>query len=157
MTPLAFRTAMERHDLALIDAVLDEDVVVHSPVTARPFAGKDLVARLLHHARAGVDDFEYTDEIHNEEVVGLVFRGRIKGRQAEGLDLIRFGPGGLVRDLTVMIRPLFAAAAFNEWMTPFVEQVVGAPQDVRNVPRPGVRVGTGREGGVEPRHVDPGT
>lgn len=130
MSHEAFRTAMERHDPALIRAMLADDVVVHSPVTARPFAGKDLVARLLQHARAGVDDFAYTDEVLGDGVAGLVFRGRVKGRPAEGLDLIRFDDEGQVRDLTVMIRPLFAAAAFNEWMAPFVGELAG--------PNPGV-------------------
>lgn len=124
MPHAAFRTAMERHDSELIQGMLADNVVVHSPVTARPFQGKDLVARLLYHARAGVDEFEYTDEILGEGLAGLVFRGRIKGRPAEGLDLIRFNADGRVQDLTVMIRPLFAAAAFNEWMAPFVEELL---------------------------------
>lgn len=127
MTHAAFRTAMERHDPLLIQAMLAEDVVVHSPVTARPFKGKDQVARLLYHARAGVSEFEYTDEILSEGIAGLVFRGRIKGRPAEGLDLLRLSPDGRVHDLTVMIRPLFAAAAFNEWMAPFVDTLLGPP------------------------------
>lgn len=120
-----FRRAVELHDTELIRASLAPDVVVHSPVTARPFAGKDVVTKLIYAARAGVDGFVYTDEILAEGVAGLIFKGRIKGRPAEGMDLVRTNGDGLVYDLTVMIRPLFAGAAFNEVMAPIVAELLG--------------------------------
>ncbi|OLF05773.1 hypothetical protein BLA60_35295 [Actinophytocola xinjiangensis] len=125
MSHTAFRTAVERHDLKLIRASLAHDVVVHSPVTARPFQGRDVVTELVWAARAGVLGFEYTDEILADGMAGLIFRGRIKGRPAEGMDLVRFNRSGLVADLTVMIRPLFAASAFNEVMAPVVAELMG--------------------------------
>jgi hypothetical protein len=120
-----FRRAVELHDRELIRAVLAPGVVVHSPVTARPFEGKEVVTKLIYAARAGVDGFVYTDEILADGVAGLIFRGKIKGRPAEGIDLVRLDDAGLVADLTVMIRPLFAGAAFNEVMAPVVAELLG--------------------------------
>lgn len=125
MSHTAFRTAVELHDRELIRATLAPDVVVHSPVTARPFQGRDVVTELICAARAGVHGFEYTDEVLAEGMAGLIFRGRIKGRPAEGMDLVRLTGSGLVFDLTVMIRPLFAAGAFNEVMAPVVAELLG--------------------------------
>jgi hypothetical protein len=123
-----FRRAVELHDRELIRATLDPDVVVHSPVTARPFQGRDVVTELICAARAGVHGFEYTDEILAEGVAGLIFSGKIKGRPAEGMDLVRLNESGLVFDLTVMIRPLFAGAAFNEVMAPVVAELLGSKE-----------------------------
>lgn len=125
MSHKVFRQAVELHDRELIRATLAPDVVVHSPVTARPFQGKDVVTELIYAARAGVHGFEYTDEILAEGMAGLIFRGKIKGRPAEGMDLVRLTEAGLVFDLTVMIRPLFAGAAFNEVMAPVVADLLG--------------------------------
>ncbi|TCO60874.1 nuclear transport factor 2 family protein [Actinocrispum wychmicini] len=125
MSHQEFRRAVELHDRELISAALAPDVVVHSPVTARPFTGKDVVTKLIYAARAGVDGFVYTDEILADGVAGLIFKGKIKGRPAEGMDLVRLTDTGLVYDLTVMIRPLFAGAAFNEVMAPVVAELLG--------------------------------
>ncbi len=35
----------------------------------------------------------------------LVFRTKVKGRDVEGIDMVRFDEAGMVRDLTVMVRP----------------------------------------------------
>jgi hypothetical protein len=94
-------------------ACLSDDVVLHSPVTFRPFEGKDAV-RLLFVALLDVfEDFGYTDEIASEDLAILVFKARIGSRLVEGVDILR-RKDGLIDDFTVMVRPLSAALALAD-------------------------------------------
>jgi hypothetical protein len=110
----AFREAVEREDLgAMVDA-LAPDVVFHSPITFKPFEGKEAVSTLLGVVSRTFEDFRYTDELDGDGVKALVFQARVGDRQVEGLDLLRFDAEGLIEDFTVMVRPLSAAMALAE-------------------------------------------
>jgi hypothetical protein len=100
-----FRAAVEAADHAGMVATLSPEIVFHSPVTFRPFEGRDAVGHVL----AGV--------------MALVFRARVGDREAEGIDLIREGPDGLIEDFTVLVRPLSALQALAEAMA----RELGAP------------------------------
>ena len=104
--PCAFRRAVEARDLAEIAAAFAEDAVLHSPVTFRPFEGRVAIRRLLGILLEVFQDFHYTDELESEDgTKALIFRARVGDREIQGLDLIRFTESGLIRDLTVMVRP----------------------------------------------------
>jgi hypothetical protein len=110
----AFRAAVEAEDLgAMVDA-LSPDVVFHSPITFRPFEGKEAVSGLLGVVASTFEDFRYTDELDANGVKALVFEARVGDRQLQGLDLLRFGEHGLIADFTVMVRPLSGAMALAE-------------------------------------------
>ena len=103
----AFRRAIEAKSLDALLAVFREDAVLHSPITFQPFEGKAAIRRLLGIILEVFEDFRYTDELDAADGMTkiLVFRTRVKNRDAEGIDLIRFDEAGMVRDLTVMVRP----------------------------------------------------
>jgi hypothetical protein len=104
--PSAFRRAVEAHSLDAIAAAFREDAVLHSPITFQPFEGKPAIRQLLGILLEVFQDFHYTDElVAADGTRGLVFRAHVEGRELEGIDLIRFDEAGLIRDLTVMIRP----------------------------------------------------
>lgn len=109
MTPdrSAFRRAIERHSLDDLIALFREDAVLHSPITFQPFEGKAAIRRLLAIIFEVFEDFHYTDELDAADGMTkvLVFRARVKDRDAEGIDMVRFDEAGMVRDLTVMVRP----------------------------------------------------
>jgi len=110
----AFRAAVEGEDLgAMVDA-LSPEVVFHSPITFKPFEGKEAVATLLGVVFNTFEDFRYTDELDGGGVKALVFQARVGDKQVEGLDLLRFDDEGLIEDFTVMVRPLSAAMALAE-------------------------------------------
>jgi len=102
-----FRRAVEAHDLEALVALFRDDAVLHSPITFQPFEGKAAIRRLLAIIMEVFQDFCYTDELDaaDGETKVLVFRTRVRNRDAEGIDLIRFDDQGRVRDLTVMVRP----------------------------------------------------
>ena len=117
-----FRTAVEAGDLdAMVDALAD-DVVFHSPITFKPFEGREAVAMLLGVVFRTFEDFRYTDELDGDEVKALVFQARVGDKQIEGLDLLRFDGDGKIADFTVMVRPLSAAMALAEAVGKGLEQ-----------------------------------
>ena len=95
-------------------ALLAPEVVFHSPVTFKPFEGRDTVSALLGVVFETFEDFRYTDELESGSTHALVFRARVGDKEVEGLDLLRLDDDGLIADFTVMVRPLSAAIALAE-------------------------------------------
>ena len=102
-----FRQAIERHDLDALIALFREDAVLHSPITFQPFEGKPAIRRLLAIIMEVFQGFRYTDELDAADGTTkiLVFRTQVKNRDVEGIDMLRFDDAGMIRDLTVMVRP----------------------------------------------------
>jgi hypothetical protein len=108
----AFRKAVEARDLDQMMQHFTEDAELHSPVTFKPFEGRAAIRQLFGILIEVFEDFYYTDQLEGDDgTLGLVFRARVEGRDAEGLDLLRFNPEGLIHDITVMVRPRSALEA----------------------------------------------
>ena len=114
--PHPFRLAAEAKDLEAMTAALREDVVLHSPILFRGFEGREIVLGVLSHVVATFEDFRYTDELAEADTVVLRFKARVGDRELEGIDFLELDEDGLVRELTVFMRPLSAVNAFNERM-----------------------------------------
>jgi hypothetical protein len=114
--PHPFRLAVEAKDLEAAKATLREDVVLHSPILFRGFDGREIVVQVLTHVAATLEDFRYTDELADERTVVLRFKARVGDRELEGIDFLELDEGGLVKELTVFMRPMSALTAFNEQM-----------------------------------------
>jgi SnoaL-like domain len=111
----AFRKAVEAGDLGAALETLAPGVVLHSPVTFKPFEGKDAVGMLFAVLFRTFEDFGYVDEFEAPDgSTVLQFRTRIGDRQVEGIDLLRFDADGLIVDFTVMVRPLSATMALRD-------------------------------------------
>jgi hypothetical protein len=91
-------------------------VTFHSPVTFKPFEGRDAVGVVLGAVMEVFEDFRYTDELSGDRVHALVFEASVGGRDVQGLDLLRLDSDGLIEDLTVMVRPLSATLALRDAM-----------------------------------------
>jgi hypothetical protein len=102
----AFRAAAEATDIEGMLASMSDDVVLHSPVSHRPFTSRAQIQFVLEVLAESFVDFRYTDQLDGDQVTALVFRATVDGRELEGLDLLRFDPSGLVSELTVMMRPM---------------------------------------------------
>jgi hypothetical protein len=114
--PHPFRLAAEAKDLEAMTATLREDVILHSPILFRGFEGRDVVLGVLTHVVATLEDFRYTDELAEGDTVVLRFKARVGDRELEGIDFLELDEEGLVRELTVFMRPMSALTAFNEQM-----------------------------------------
>jgi hypothetical protein len=114
-----FRVAAESHDTEALLATLAPNVVLHSPVTFAPYAGKETVGTLLRLVSEAFDGWRCVMETHGPHgVIGFVFRTRVGDRELEGLDLLHFDVDGLIADLTVMIRPLSGVIALAQAIAP---------------------------------------
>jgi hypothetical protein len=115
---LAFRRAVEAREFAGIGELLAEDIVFHSPISSKPYHGREMVAMIVNIAATIFEDFAYQREISTEvdDDHALVFGARIGGLWIQGCDFVHTGADGLIDELTVMLRPLKAVHAFEEQM-----------------------------------------
>ena len=114
------RAAIEARDLDALAAQFSDDIVFNSPVAFHPFVGRGAVVEVLANVLEVFRDFTYVDELAGEGSHGLVFTAKVGERAVEGLDHLRFDADGLVREFTVMVRPLSGLIALAEAMGPRV-------------------------------------
>ena len=62
------------------------------------------------------EDFRYVDHFERDCGAALIFKARVGDRELDGLDLIAYDEEGLVKELTVMVRPLSGILALAEAM-----------------------------------------
>lgn len=111
-----FRAAVESGDLAAIVGTLAPDVVFRSPAVYRPHEGRDAVGALLAAVSTVFEDFRYTAQLDDGDREVLIFEARVGDREVQGVDIIRFDAGGLVAELTVMVRPMSGLLALVDAM-----------------------------------------
>jgi hypothetical protein len=116
-----FKQAVEARDFDAAIECLASDVTFNSPVAHKPFEGKEAVAGVLRAVSETFEDFEYTDELQDDNTHALVFKARVGDKQLQGLDLLRMNDDGLIEDFTVMVRPASGLMALGQAMAPKVE------------------------------------
>jgi hypothetical protein len=122
-----FRVAVEARDHpAMVDS-LANGVVFNSPVTFRPFEGRDAVGQVLGAVMETFEEFRYTDALDGATAHALVFRARVGDKEVEGIDLLRFDDDGKICEFTVLVRPMSATIALAQAMGPKVAHLKGAP------------------------------
>lgn len=113
---MTFREVVETKDLVALERILAEDVVLHSPVTFKPFEGRAVVVHVLRTVVEVFQDFRYVAELENDGLTTLVFKARVGEREVDGIDLLRTRDDGLIDDITVFIRPLSGLSALRDEM-----------------------------------------
>ena len=116
-----FRDAVEREDLSAAIDLLAEDVVFRSPAVFKPYEGREVVGTILRTVYGVFEDFRYTDELAGDGVHALIFETRVGDRQIQGMDLLRVGDDGQIREFTVMVRPASGLIALAERMGPALQ------------------------------------
>jgi SnoaL-like domain len=113
------RVAMETRDFDAVARALAPDVVLHSPITASfTFRGRDEVRSLLENVRGVFDELHYVHDFGSRELRVLVFEARVGRERIEGADTLLLDEEGLVREITVFIRPLPGLVAFAATLAP---------------------------------------
>ena len=105
-------------DLALLEALLAEDVVFFSPVVHTPQRGKAITTKYLAAALAvlGGSNFRYVGEWFGERSAVLEFMSAIEGVEIDGVDMIGWNAEGLIDSFKVMVRPIKAIEAVRQKM-----------------------------------------
>lgn len=113
-----YRQAFEAGDPESVKAALAEDIVFNSPVSIKPFVGREQAGFVLASVMQVFQGLRFVDELVGPDHVGLIFEARIGERTLQGIDYLRFDEDGLIREFTVMIRPLSAVVALQNGMAP---------------------------------------
>ena len=113
-----FGDALVAGDIEGAIAQMAEDVVLHSPVTFRPYHGRDATETVIRAVAEVLYDFRYVRTLASPagQDHALVFNARIGDREIEGCDFLEVDENGMIKELTVMVRPLSGALALAEAM-----------------------------------------
>lgn len=115
--------AVEARNPAMLDALLADDVVFHSPVVHTPQRGKAITTLYLTAAMQvlGGPGFRYLREVIGERDAVLEFEVEIDGISVNGVDMIRWNDEGRIVDFKVMVRPLKAVNLLHQRMAAMLE------------------------------------
>ena len=117
---------VETLDPSLMDTLLDEDVVFHSPVVHTPQVGKRITQLYLTAAMQVLNapgHFTYRREIIDGNVAVLEFETLIGDVTVNGVDMIEWNDEGRIIDFKVMVRPLKAINAIHQSMGNMLESM----------------------------------
>ncbi len=105
-------------NMDLLDSLLDESVVFHSPVVHTPQKGKAITSMYLKAAGIVLfnDSFTYVREVVNDTDAVLEFVTEIDGIQINGVDMISWNEAGKITDFKVLVRPLKAMNMLHTMM-----------------------------------------
>ena len=93
-------------DPALLDELLDDDVVFRSPAIHAPQPGKALTTGYLTAALAVLGPtLRYIDQWSDDHSAVLEFEAEVGGRTVHGVDMLRWNDDGKLTSFTVMVRP----------------------------------------------------
>ena len=117
--------ALETRDISILDDLIADDAVFHSPVVHTPQEGKELVVLYLTGAFHVLFDksFHYVREVIDGNEAVLEFKSEIVGIQINGVDLISSNDAGQITDFKVMIRPLKAVNKLHQKMGEMLESL----------------------------------
>jgi hypothetical protein len=125
-TPLQrWHEVVRSRNPALLNQVLAEDAVFHSPILFHPQQGRDLVALYLTGALHVIANpsFRYVREVVEGNDAVLEFETEIDGVHVNGVDLITWNEQGLIADFKVMVRPLKAVNVVHQRMAELLDKL----------------------------------
>ena len=134
----AWRAAGEARDAAAAAAALDPGVRLVSPITEQfTFDGREQVRTLLEVALPALDRITYTDQVAEADTVALFYEAAIGTTRLYEAQRLRLGPDGLIREITLYIRPLPALTRLMTRLGPELARRNGRPGLARVVPLAG--------------------
>ena len=121
----AWHEFVDSRDVGLLEKLLADDVVFHSPVVHTPQRGRAITLLYLRGAMQvlGTPRFRYEREIRGERDALLEFVTEIDGITINGVDLIRWDDAGRIVDFKVLVRPLKAINVLHQKMGELLAQL----------------------------------
>ena len=121
MKPLAieqWHRLVASRDLAMLNQLLDPQVVFESPVVHTPQTGKAITHAYLAAAMNVLNNprFRYLGEWFGEDSAVLEFETEIDGIRINGVDMIWWNAEGRITRFKVMVRPLKAIQLIHQKM-----------------------------------------
>jgi SnoaL-like protein len=106
-----YRLALEQQDAGKLAASLHPDVVFETPVFDAPIEGRDRVLELFGVLATVFEQPQIIDELVGDRTRAIVFTVMVDSHQIEGVDHLKLDEKGLVRKITVSMRPLLSVVA----------------------------------------------
>ena len=113
----AFTEAMQRKDLEGMLAHMADDIVLKTPLAAAPFRGKAAISPVVAALLAVVDKFEFHEVMQGPQHVSAFLGVTVGSTELDGVDYWRLDEAGLIREMTVLWRPLPAMIAVQDRLT----------------------------------------
>ncbi|MBS0224396.1 MAG: nuclear transport factor 2 family protein [Proteobacteria bacterium] len=113
----AFTAAMQRKDLDTMLAHMADDVVLKTPLAAEPLNGKPALRPVVEALLGVVDKFEFREIMEGPHHVSSFFTVTIGSIELDAMDYWRLDAAGLIREMTVLWRPLSAVMAAQSRLT----------------------------------------
>ena len=116
---------VENQETGLLEELLADEVVFHSPVVHTPQEGKAITLLYLTAAAEvlGGDGFRYVREVIDGRNAILEFETELEGIHINGVDMIRWNEQGQIDDFKVMVRPLKAINLLHRMMGEMLAQM----------------------------------
>lgn len=117
--------AVQNRNANVLDSILADEVVFHSPVVWTPQEGKEITKMYLTAAMyvIGGDDFEYVKEIASKNQACLEFTTKIGETIINGVDIITVNEENKIIEFKVMIRPIKGMMAVKEKMFELMQKM----------------------------------
>ena len=120
-----------------LDGLLDDDVILYSPVVFTPQVGKKIVTLYLTAAALTFPGdeaptstghaFHYTKQVIAGDTAVLEFETSMAGTHVNGVDIIRVNEHARIVEFRVMVRPLQALNTVHQLMGAAL-QTLGSPE-----------------------------
>ena len=126
-TLAAWHKFVETQNPAILDGILSDEVVFHSPVVWKPKYGLPTVVAILTAASQIFSEFKYVREVINGNDAVLEFEARVADLTVRGVDIIKTDEFGKIVDFEVMIRPANGLEAVGKAMMLKLERLPSNP------------------------------
>ena len=110
----AFTAAMQQKNLDAMLSHMADDVVLNTPLFAEPGKGKAAVREIVGPLLAAVDAFDFREIMQDPEHVSSFFKITVGTNQLDGMDYWLLDSAGLIKEMTVLWRPLPEAIAVRD-------------------------------------------
>jgi hypothetical protein len=110
----AFTAAMQRKDLEGMLTHMTDDVILHTPLAAQPFKGKQAIRPVVTALLGVVDRFDFREYLHGPEHASAFFNLTVGEVELDGMDYWKLTADGFIEEMTVLWRPLPAILMVNE-------------------------------------------
>ncbi|MBP2474210.1 hypothetical protein JOF53_003082 [Crossiella equi] len=124
-----YRAALESGDIPAALSLLTDDVVLRSPLTTRVrFEGKHEAEILLRVVLRELSDIRFQSDHGDDHTRYLVHTARAGGTPFEETTRVDLTPDGLIRGLTLSIRPLTGLTAVMAALAGPMAAALGKPR-----------------------------
>jgi ketosteroid isomerase-like protein len=109
---------MGRKDMETMLTHMADDVVLKTPLAAEPFVGKAAVRPVVKALLGVVDRFDFVEMMQGPEHVSQFFHVTVGSTKLDGVDFWRVDEAGLIKEMTVLWRPLPAIVEVQKKLAP---------------------------------------